>query len=128
MFGALRVRTGRCKLGKHIHAVPVSKLYYTQRSQGKSQPVQLPLDLLRVTVRITVSVCIRVSGRDLLASACLRGGLLSSLYVQTHDFLCLCTYVWDLLCLNVCECCVEFVNGRRVYKEEEEQGHMTGTM
>ncbi len=48
-------------------------------------------------------VCIRVSGGDLLASACLREGLLSSLYVHTHDFLCLRTYVWDLLCLNVYE-------------------------
>ncbi len=42
---------GQCQLGKHIHAVAVS-----QRSQGKSQHIQLPLDLLRVTVRITVSV------------------------------------------------------------------------
>lgn len=88
-----RVRTGQCQLGKHIHAVAVS-----QRNQGKSQHVQLPLDLLRVTVRITVSVYMCVdSGGDLLPSVCLRKGLLSSLYVHTHDFVCLRTYVWDLL-------------------------------
>lgn len=54
----LRVRMGQCKLGNHFYSVAVSKLYYTQPGQGKSQHVQLLLDLLRVTV----SVCLCVSG------------------------------------------------------------------